>query len=270
MSAEVVPVPGTEVPKPFLPGADSTEGVNNTDWDKTQDRLIKGHSYRDCGVVCVIPTRSGELDHRFVSSFETLIKPPNHPFAVWRVAGLEVGDAYNRCIWTILNNPDLMKWNNGKGPILFTVEDDQMMPPDTLIKLLAAFHSSPYAAVSALYFTKGLGGVAQCWGDPKQFPVNYAPQVPIPNTLQEVRGIGMGAAVWDPGLWKDPRTQQGKGADGVPVWFKTWQEVDGNGSPRVSTQDLSFCETAQKAGYRFAVQTDIRVGHLEKSTGIVW
>lgn len=270
MSAQVVPVPGLEGPKVPLPGADSTEGVNNTDWDKSQDRIIKGHSYRDCGVVCIIPTRDGNLDHRFVASFDGLIKPPNHPFAKWIVANMEVGDAFNRAIWTVINNPDLMKWNGGKGPVIFTCEDDQILPADTLMKLLATFHSTPYAAVSALYWTKGIGGVPQLWGNPKEFPLNYAPQVPIPGTVQEVRGIGMGAAVWDIGLFTSPNTRQGVGPDGVPVWFKTWQEVDANGVPRVSTQDLSFCEVAQKAGFRFAVNTDIRVGHLEKSSGIVW
>ena len=79
----------------------------------------------------------------------------------------------------------------------------------------------------------------------------------------------MGTAVWDVAQFVDPRTRQGIGPDGVPIWFKTWQEVE-NGVPRVGTQDLSYCEQAQKAGYRFAVATDVRVGHLEKSSGIVW
>ena len=268
MSAEVVPVSGVEA-KPFMPGADSPVGANNYDLDSARDRIIRGHSYKDCGVIQITPTRDGNLDHRFVASMDGLIKPPNHPYAKWIVANMEVGDAFNRAIFTIINNPDLMKWNSGRGPVIFTCEDDQIMPPDTLMNLLKAFHSTPYAAVSALYWTKGYGGVPQCWGDPKAFPPSYAPQVPVPGTIQEVRGIGMGAACWDVAQFLDPRTRQGVGPDGVPIWFKTWQEVE-NGVPRVGTQDLSYCETAQKAGYRFAVATDVRVGHLEKSTGIIW
>ena len=252
-----------------VPGADSPEGANNADFASAQDRIIRGHSYKDCGVICITPTRDGNLDHRFVGSFDGLIKPPNHPFCRWLIANMEVGDAFNHAIWNILNSPDLMKWNSGRGPIIFTCEDDQIMPPDTLMKLIAAFHSTPYAAVSALYWTKGFGGVAQLWGSVLD-PSNYAPQVPIPGTVQEVRGIGMGAAVWDIAQFVDPRTRQGVGPDGCPVWFKTWQEIDSTGAVRVGTQDLSYCNQAQKAGYRFAVATDVKVGHLEKSTGIVW
>ncbi len=270
MSAQVVPVPGTAVPQAVLPGADSIEGVNNADFASAQDRIIRGHSYKDCGVIQITPTRDGNLDHRFVASLDGLIKPPNHPYAKWIVANMEVGDAFNRAIWTIVNNPDLMKWNSGRGPIVFTCEDDAIMPPDTLIKLIAAFHSTPYAGVSALYWTKGIGGVPQCWGSPTDPGSSFAPQVPIPGTIQEVRGVGMGTCLFDIGLFTDVRTRQGVGPDGVPIWFKTWQEVDANGSPRVGTQDLSFCETARKAGYRFAVAADIRVGHLEKSSGIIW
>lgn len=269
MSAQVVPVPGTAVPQAVLPGADSTAGVNNTDWDKTQDRLIRGHSYKDCAAICVTPTRDGNLDHRFVASFDGLIKPPNHPFARWIVANMEVGDAFNKAIWTILNNPGLMAWNGGKGPILITVEDDQILPADAIMKLIETLHKTPYAAVSALYYTKGPGGVGQLWGDPKSFPVDYAPQVPRPGEVVEVRGIGMGAAAWDIFQFADPRTRQGVSPDGNPIWFKTWQEIE-NGVPKVGTQDLSYCSVAQKAGYRFAVNCDIRVGHLEKSTGIIW
>lgn len=266
-------VPLVPVPAETWTGADSQVGVHSTNWDRTLDRLIKGHSYRDLGTICIIPSRAVDDFQKigsvkFQNHFDQLIKPPNHPFTVVRVSGCEVGDAYNRAIWTILNSPDLMKWNSGKGPILFTVEDDQILAPDTLVNLLGLFMRTPFAGLSALYFTKGPGGVPQIWGDPKSYPASFAPQVPIPGGVQECRGIGMGAAVWDIGQFQDVRTRQGVGADGVPVWFKTWSEVV-NGSARVGTQDLSYCEQAQKCGYRFAVATDVKVGHLD-SNGIVW
>lgn len=264
--------------RPVAPaGIDSAEGANNANWKETQDRIIRGHSFRDCGVVCILPTRSGQLDHRFVTAMDGLIRPPNHPFAKWVVAGMEVGDAYNHAIWTILNNPDLLRWNNGKGPIVMTLEDDQIFPPDALIKLLGTFHSTPYAAVSGLYFTKGgggsadvpVGGAAQIWGDPKSWPANYAPQLPRLGEVQECRGIGMGFALWDLAQFQDQRTRQGVGPDGTPIWFKTWSEVD-NGVPRVGTQDLSYCDLAQKSGYRFAVDTNVRIGHLDRNTGWIF
>lgn len=255
------------------PGADSQAGIHSTQWDKSSDRLIKGHTYRDLGVVCIIPTRTANDFERFGSpkfqnAFDSLIKPPNHPFALWRVSGCEVGDAYNRAIWMALNSPEIMKWNNGTGPILFTVEDDQILAPDTLIRLLGTFKRTPYAGLSALYWTKGEGGVPQIWGSVKDAPPSFAPQVPVAGTVQECRGIGMGAALWDIAQFQDVRTRQGMGADGVPIWFKTWQELSPTG-PKVATQDLSYCEQAQRCGYRFAVEVDTRVGHMD-SDGNVW
>ena len=79
----------------------------------------------------------------------------------------------------------------------------------------------------------------------------------------------MGCAVWDPQMFLDPRVRQGVGDNGVPVWFKTWAEVE-NGVPRVGTQDLSFTSLAQKSGYRFAVDTRVRVGHIDWNSGCVW
>ena len=79
----------------------------------------------------------------------------------------------------------------------------------------------------------------------------------------------MGCAVWDIQQFLDPRTRQGIGADGVPVWFKTWAEVE-NGVPKCSTQDLSYAARAQECGYRFAVDTRVRVGHVSWSDGFVW
>jgi GT2 family glycosyltransferase len=52
-------------------------------------------------------------------------------------------------------------------------------------------------------------------------------------------------------------------------WFKTLQHFD-NGSARVMTQDLYFCEKARKAGYRFAVDSRVKVGHFCPQTKIVW
>lgn len=264
MTAQVISLTPSASPK-----CETPEGFHNTNWDRTYDRLIKGHSYKGLGAVMVTPVRkSGTLRRRFVEARDNIIKPPNHPFASWLVEGFEVGEAFNRAIWAVLQNPALMTWNEGRGPFLFTVEDDNIVPPDALVKLLADMHSSPFAAVSGLYFTKGEGGVSQCWGNPKEFPVNYAPQIPIPDTLQEVRGIGMGCAVWDIQQFLDPRNRQGVYADGCPIWFKTWSDMTEAG-PRVGTQDLSYSAMAQALGYRFAVNTSVRVGHMD-SEGFVW
>ncbi len=46
--------------------------------------------------------------------------------------------------------------------------------------------------------------------------------------------------------------------------FKTMKGVGG-----VSTQDLSFWSKARKWGYRCAVNTGVKVGHMD-SNGMIW
>lgn len=256
---------------PAPPKYEGPEGFHNANLQESTARILKGHSYKDMGTVCIVPMRKGgTLRPKWVETFNGIIKPPNHPFLTYYAEGCEVGDAFNQVIWTVLNTPDLMAWNSGRGPWLFTVEDDNLPPPDALIKLLEDMHNTPFAVVSGLYWTKGEGGVPQIWGNPTEVPVTYYPQPPIPGTIQECRGTGMGCAVWDLQMFLDPRTRQGVGVDGVPVWFKTMAEVGSDGIPKVGTQDLSFASQAQKAGYRFAVDTNVRVGHIQWDTGVVW
>lgn len=247
------------------------EGFHNAHLEESTLRLVRGHSYKDMGTVCIVPMRKGgTLRPKWVDNFNTLIKPPNHPFMTFYAEGMEVGDAFNQAIWSVINNPELMKWNSGRGPWLWTVEDDNFPPLDGLTKLLEDMHNTPFAVVSGLYWTKGEGGVAQIWGNPTEVPVNYYPQPPIPDSIQECRGTGMGCAVWDIQMFLDSRTRQGVGADGVPVWFKTVAEIGEDGVPKCGTQDLSFASQAQKFGYRFAVDTSVRVGHMDWNTGCIW
>lgn len=249
---------------------DDQAGYHNTNWDRSLDRIITLHTYKGLDTVALTPTRNRDnLKVRFVQNRESLIKPPNHKFGWWILEQGEVGDAFNHAIWQILNTPDLMTWNQGKGPWIYTQEDDNLAPQDALTTLLSTMYSTPYAAVSGLYWTKLQGGCPQLWGDPKAFPISFAPQVPIAGAVQEVRGIGMGCALWDIDQFKDARNRQGVGSDGCPVWFKTWSEMTPQGA-RVGTQDLSYCDMAGKLGYRFAVNNAVRVGHVDWSTGIVW
>ena len=68
----------------------------------------------------------------------------------------------------------------------------------------------------------------------------------------ECYGIGMGFALWRMSMLKDKAIER-------PL-FKTVAGAQGAG-----TQDLSFCMKARTAGYRFAVDCRVRVGHLDYS-----
>jgi hypothetical protein len=239
-----------------------TVGFHNANLEGvTTERLIHGHSYRDLSTICIVPSRDFKLDSRFDAAFERLIRPMNNKFIRLRLDGLEVADAFNTALRVIFENPDLSKWR-----FLLTLEDDNLPPPDGLLKLQAAMCETQYAAIGGLYWTKGEGGQPMIYGNPGEVPINFRPQVPIPNAIQECRGIAHGFTLWDLSLFKDPRLPLSPG-----VWFKTWQHYDATtGGIRAGTQDLEFCERAQKLGYRFAIHTGVLVGHLDKQTGMVW
>ena len=162
--------------------------------------------------------------------------------------GTEVGEAYSNAILEVINHPELSKWE-----YILTVEADNLPPYDGLIRLIKDMERHPeYACIGGLYWTKGLEGVPQIWGDPRDPTLNFRPQVPIPNTVQECCGTGMGFNLWRISMFKDERLRR--------PWFKTLRGDEGMG---VGTQDLYFYGDARKYGYRCAIDTGILVGHYD-------
>jgi hypothetical protein len=161
---------------------------------------------------------------------------------------MEVGDAYSTAIEQILQHPDLKDWE-----YILTLEHDNAPPQDGVVKLMASMDEHPqFSCIGGLYFTKGDGGVAQIWGDPKDPIVNYRPQVPIPNTIQECCGTGMGFNLFRLSMFKDANLPR-------PL-FKTLNGMNGQG---VGTQDLTFWTNARRLGYRCAIDTSVKVGHYD-------
>lgn len=249
---------GTEVP------TSSLEGFHNDNLESERLRLIQGQSYRDCNTVCILPTREETLLHPTVAdALGHLMKPMNHRFSSMRPKGFEVADAYNAGIQAALNSPELSKY-----PFVLTIESDNTPPPDGLLKLIESMYYGPWAAVSGLYWCKGEGGAPMIFGDVRDPVVNFRPQVPVLENIQECRGIAMGFALWDMELFKDPRLG--------PPWFRTPQKFTPFQGVEAGTQDLDFCKRAGELGYRFAVDTRVRVGHVQfqasptHPAGFVW
>ena len=224
-------------------------GANNADLHKTRARLIKGGSWKRQGIVVVIPA-GNQIPAKVVLSWMNLAFPPNNGVARILTQNLEVGEAYSTAIEQILMHPELSNW-----PYLLTLEHDNAPGPDAVIKLLEHMEAHPeFSCIGGLYFTKGragdggMGGVAQCWGDPKDPVLNFRPQPPDPNGgLLEVCGTGMGFNIFRLAMFKDARLRR--------PWFKTQKEGG------VSTQDLYFWADARKYGYRAAIACDVKVGH---------
>jgi len=220
-------------------------GKLSGDLEATRLRLIKGASWKKQRIVVLIPA-GDSIPAKAALSHWNLVFPPNNGTVRILAQGLEVGDAYSIAIQNVLEHPELSQWE-----YLLTIEADNLPPADGVVQLVQAMAEHPeYACIGGLYFTKGEGGVAQIWGDPKDPVLNFRPQVPQHETLQECCGTGMGFNLWRLSMFKDARLRK--------PWFKTIAGKEGCG-----TQDLHFWSDARKYGYRCAIDTRIRVGHYD-------
>jgi hypothetical protein len=238
-------------PKIYMPET----GVHNKDLDSSAERLEKSKSYRDLSTIIICPTR-GVIPARVVQSWLGLQRPMNQKvigpiFAV----GMEVGAAYTSIIESILANPDLSNWK-----YILTIEEDNMPPADGLLKLYESMDK--YDVVQGLYWTKGEGGQPMIYGDPNVIPKNFIPQIPKVGEVQQCNGLGMGFNLFKLDIFKDP--------DIPKPWFKTVQEVIPGQGAKAYTQDLFFYENAAKAGYTFACDNRVKVGHFDYQNDVVW
>ena len=222
-------------------------GEHNADLVKTAARLKKEAGYKDLSCVQIVPA-FGTIPTKVVANWLNIFTPPNGKFHRYFALGMEVGGAFSSCIADILLHPELSKFK-----YIFTLEHDNICPPDVVVKLLSQLDAHPeLACVSGLYYTKGYGGCAQIWGDIKDPIINYRPQLPDVNGgLVECYGTGMGAAVWRMDMFKDERIQR--------PWFRTKASKEEG----VGTQDLAFWSEARKYGYRCAVDCSVKVGHYD-------
>lgn len=219
-------------------------GEHNADLTKTVSRLSKEKGYKDLSCIMIVPC-FGSIPTKAVASWMSLYSPPNAKFVRLFAVGMEVGKAFSSCIESILANPDLAAFK-----YILTLEHDNLPPPDGMVRLLQQMEAHPeYDCIGGLYFTQGPGGCAQIWGDTKDPAPNFRPQIPVPNTLQECCGTGMGFNVWRMSMFKNPKLRK--------PWFVT--QTEGG----VATQDLYFWSNARKYGHRCAIDTSVKVGHYD-------
>lgn len=227
---------------------ENPEGINNL--PERYQAWTKLGLYRDLSTVWVTPTR-GTMGTRVAFNWMNVMGGFNAPLCKFCVEAFEVGYAYNEALKHILATPALAKFK-----YLLTVEEDNMAPVNGLLHLYDSIQH--YDAVGGLYWTKGESGVPMIWGDVGT-PENYAPQTPIPDTIQPCNGLGMGFTLFRMDMFKDPRFTPGQ-------WFKTGGDKD----LEMMTQDLYFFRAAARLGYKFACDTRCKIGHIDMNTGIVW
>lgn len=237
-------------------------------------------AYREQGIVWVSPTR-GVVHTSVVVSWLSLQWPMNQfrsPLIVSE--GMEVAAAYNALVSMTINKPRLRKVFDRQfadmfadSPFILTTEEDNVLPGDTVPKLLAAIFTCPdcgkevlkdnkwrcekghagYSAVSGLYFLKSDPPMPMAYGTPNGSKhIDFRPRSVASavrhSAVMEVNGIAMGCAIWRKDLFKSVSRP----------WFKT---VPG------WTQDLWFCKRAkQQAKARFGVHCGVRVSHFNPHT----
>ena len=235
--------------KPEIVGYDP--GFHNSDLGTSINRLVKDGSYKDQSIICIIPALA-QVNTRAVSCWWNLIFPPNQRVIKLFAQGMEVGEAYSQTIAAIIADPNMASYK-----YVLTIEADNGMPPDGVLKLVRRMEEHPeLSCIGGLYWTKGYGGCPQIWGDVKDPVLNFRPQNPIPGQLVECNGTGMGFNLWRMEMFKDERLRR--------PWFKTIAGKEG-----VGTQDLYFANDARKNGYRFAVDCDVLVSHIDNE-GFSW
>jgi len=229
-----------------------TVGKNNEDLDKSVQRVDKSKMYEDQSTIIICPTR-GVFPTRVVQSWMKLMRPMNQSVAGPIFAeSMKVDTAYESLITYILSNDYLKKYK-----YILTIEEDNLPPPDGLIRLYESMDK--YDVVGGLYWGKGEEGFPMIFGDPKN-PNDFKPQTPIPGEVQEANGLGMGFNLFKLDMFKD-----------IPQpWFKTVQEIDDQGNSVSNTQDLYFYKKAKELGYKFACDNRVLVGHYDNRTDIVW
>lgn len=229
-----------------------TGGINNGNVGKTRARLDKAKAWKRQRIVVILPA-SALIPAKVALSHWNLFFPPNNGVARILAVGMEVGEAYSTAIQQVLAHPELSQWE-----YILTIEHDNMPPHNGVLRLLEHLEANPrFACIGGLYYTKGEGGVAQIWGDPKDPVLNFRPQLPDPNGgLVECNGTGMGFNLWRLKMFKDAKLRQ--------PWFKT--ETNGG----IATQDLYFWNDAKKHGYRCAIACDVKVGHYDPETDTTW
>lgn len=229
-------------------------GRHNADLLNETSRIIEGATWKKQRIIVLIPS-SAMISAKVALSHWNLMFPPNQ--AVYRMLclGMEVGHAYNQAIESIITHPDLSQWE-----YILTIEQDNVPPPDGVLKLIEAMDSHPELdCIGGLYWTKGEGGVPQIWGDINDPILNFRPQPPKPGELVECCGVGMGFNLWRLNMFKDEKLRR--------PFFKTLTGMEGQG---IGTQDLYFWNDARKYGYRCAVDCRVLVGHYDIDSDVIW
>lgn len=215
-------------------------------------------------IVIGVPT-FGMVHVFFMQRYHDLRLPMNTIQKHIICIGKEVGCARNEIVAQALAIED--QDPTVRCSKIFFIDDDVLLHPDCLLKLLA--HQRPI--VSGLYYAKvsvpmplvlrdEFAGVSTSW---------------TPGDLVECAGHGMGICLIDADVFTRMRDELDLGVDafGYPAWFKTTRDASvlgpaGERAISNQTEDMRFLGLAKQLGYQTAVDTSPQTfgWHLDTRT----
>jgi len=156
---------------------------------------------------------------------------------------MNVGEAFDSMAQQILRQ-------RPETGYMFTLEDDMLPPPDTILSLVEAIEGSPYDALGALYFTKTRPSLPLLFGHPDH-PGDFTSRaLPEEEGIVEVNAVPTGATLFRMELLRD------LAALGGPI-FQDRKDME---------HTFDFGLRARAIGARLAIDTRIQVGHMNLKT----
>jgi hypothetical protein len=247
---------------------------------KEMARYESTKAYRDQSIAWCVATR-GWYPCEVVDSWD-MIQWPMNQFRTGRltIKGMEVAAAYNTLV-KLTTDKKTAEENFGdyakhvlKTKFILTTEEDNIIPPDAIQKMLAAIFECPdcglecggpewrcpkghkgYDGIGGLYSVKSNPPIPMAFGNPKKGTIDFKPRsvkrAVNAGKVLEVNGLAQGCTLFRKGLFKQVSYP----------WFET---------TNTQTQDLFFAAKALKeAKARFGVHCGVLVGHLDVNTGEV-
>lgn len=208
-----------------------------------------GNGVRNLSTVSVLRTR-GMIPARTVQVWGSLFTPMNHKYASLIEAERDADEALNHAIEYILKDNETNKFKY----VLF-MDDDNIPPQDGLLTLLKTI--GDYDGISGLYVTKDEAHWPLILGDPRNIK-DWTPQSQYREGVHECNGMGMGFVLLKLDIFKAMEKP----------WFKCVESPEGEF--RRMQEDVYFYYHARQKGFRFAVNADCRVGHLDITNGLVY
>lgn len=229
------------------------KGRHNQDLSISANRLNIANSANNLSTVCIIPT-SGLIPTKVVERWLILSSQMNQKLVRIPTITSDKYQAYNGAIEQILATPTLNEYK-----YLFTMEENYIPPLDGLTKLFEGIKD--FDVVSGLIYTKGEESKAMIYGHPGQIPSTYLPVPPmVTDGLQTCLGLPTGFTLYKMDIFKDPKVPK--------PWFRTNLPYE-VGKQRSPHDDQYFFENIHKLGYKVAVDTRIKIAHLD-TNDVIW